>query len=106
MLDGLVSIVALSIVGGLCVVGVFHPRFNDNFVQRVGLSMLGIWCILRIYVKVETMDTEPVHLFLHIGLALYAISTAYKLCQIDKRRKGPRELSITEQRQVSGGSGQ
>ena len=78
LLDGVISIVALSIVATLCVIGVFHPRFDDTLGQRIGMSIIGSWCLLRIPVKFGTFDTEPVHLLLHIGMAFYACGTALK----------------------------
>ena len=84
MLDGIVSIVALVIVAVLCLVGVFHPRFDDTLGQRVGMSMIGIWCILRVQTKLTSFDTEPVHMILHIGLATYACGTALKMYRAHK----------------------
>lgn len=77
--DGILSIAALSIVAILCGIGVFHPMYDDTLGQRLGMSLIGVWCILRIQVKLTEFDTEPVHMVLHIGLAIYAVSTALKL---------------------------
>ncbi len=87
MLDGIISIVSLSLVAALCVVGVFHPRFDDTLGQRVGMSLIGIWCILRVQAKLTAFDTEPVHLILHVGLACYACGTALKVW---RARRGSR----------------
>ena len=77
-MDGYVSICALSIVAVLCLVGVFSSHFDDTLGQRVGMSLIAIWCIARVQTKMLDPDTEPVHLLLHIGLASYAIGTALK----------------------------
>ena len=84
MFDGMVSIVALSLVAFLCLLGVFHPRYDDTLGQRIGMSMIAIWCILRVQVKFTELDTEPVHLLLHIGLACYATGTALKIWRAQK----------------------
>lgn len=95
IVDGLISIVALSLVAVLCVVGVFHSRFDDTLGQRLGMSLIGIWCILRVQTKLSTMDTEPVHLMLHVGLACYATGTALKIWRA-QRFKRRHELSLQQ----------
>lgn len=110
MLDGLVSILALSLVAVLCVVGVFHHRFDDTLGQRIGMSLIGVWCILRVQAKLTTFDTEPVHMILHIGLACYACGTALKIWRAHKFKqrhdKTVQLLNAGDLRRVAGGSDQ
>lgn len=73
----LISIVALSIVAVLCTVAVFSVHYHDSWSERVGLSCIAIWCIARVMHKMQFgQETEAVHLFLHVGLMIYAIGVA------------------------------
>lgn len=76
----LISVVSLGIVGALCTFGVFYSGYNENIFERVGASFLAIWCFARIDYKLSSgLPTEPVHLFLHIGLALLFGGLAYSM---------------------------
>jgi len=64
----------------LCTIGVFYAGYRENIFERVGASFLAIWCFARIDYKFTTdTPTEPVHLFLHIGLALFFGGLAYSM---------------------------
>jgi hypothetical protein len=77
MMSALISALCLALVGVLCVVGVFHPRYEDTLGERIGMSMVGLWCLARVPTKLwEGAETEPVHLLLHIGLASFALGMA------------------------------
>ena len=76
----IISVVSLGIVGGLCTFGVFYSQYQENLLERVGASFIAIWCFARLDYKITTgIGTEPVHLFLHIGLALLFMGLAYSL---------------------------
>lgn len=86
MWDGIISIVALAVTGALCTWGVFSGAYDDTLLQRVGMSCLALWCWARLPIKLETLETEPVHLVLHVGLAVYAVGTALKLRKLERER--------------------
>jgi hypothetical protein len=76
-MSSLLSAACLAVVGLLCIVGVFHPRYKDTLLERIGMSLVGLWCLARIAVKVSAGEqTEPVHLLLHVGLACFAVGMA------------------------------
>lgn len=76
-MTAMISALCLSVVGALCVVGVFHPRYDDTLGERLGMSLVGLWCLARVPSKLlEDADTEPLHLLLHIGLASFAMGMA------------------------------
>jgi hypothetical protein len=107
-LDGLTSIVALSWLALLCLLGVFHDAFEDNLLQRVGMAGLALWSVSRVWEKLQTWDTPAIHMVLHVALALYATGTALKVARRHwavKRSRGTeaRELRRGEQHQVAGG---
>ena len=72
------SAAALSITAVLCLIGTLAPSYNDNFVQRVGMAVLCYGCVSRVQ---HIFITERVSIdwaFVHVGMALYAIGTAWK----------------------------
>lgn len=86
MIVWLVSAVSLTLVMTLCVVGVFIPKkyFDDNLAQCVGMAGVFMFSWPRLSQLIEmrdiTANTMPVSAQLagHVGLALYALGTAYK----------------------------
>ena len=83
----MISILCLSVTGALCGAAVFSHRFDDNLLQRVGLSAVALWCLARLPEKVASMHTEPVHLVLHLGLACYAVGLAIKVRRSQHMRR-------------------
>lgn len=71
------SIVCLSIVAILCTWGVFTRFYNESLLERLGMSLIAIWCISRIVHKVEFGYTEAQHLFLHVGMASLAVGMVW-----------------------------
>lgn len=73
---GYLSIILLSTVGALCAIGVFHPLYKDTLGERVGMSLIALWCLARVGSKLTNPDTEPVNLLLHTGMFVFAVSMA------------------------------
>lgn len=93
-----ISILCLAVTATLCTVGVF-ARFDDTLTQRIGLSLVAIWCILRVEEKLSSQYTEPVHIVLHLGLMVYAVGTFFKVrknsgTRMAERRSVRREFSV------------
>jgi hypothetical protein len=90
----IISALCLAIIGALCLVGVFHPRYDDTLGERLGMSLVGMWTLARLPIKVAQVfdlvdgDTEPVHLMLHIGLASFALGMAWAKWRAFKRHGG------------------
>ncbi len=82
----LVSAISLSVTMLLCVVGVFIPRtyYDDNLAQRLGMVGVFLFCWPRLVQLLERQEITgyvmPVtaQVFGHVGLALFAVGTAYK----------------------------
>lgn len=82
----LVSAVSLAVVMFLCVCGVFAPKayYDDNLAQRLGMSGVFMFSWPRLMQLIElrdiTANTMPVSAQIagHVGLALFAVGTAYK----------------------------
>lgn len=81
----MISIAALSITALLCALGVFHRAYNDNVLQRVGMSWLCIAAIGRVWWIWQTQITDPSWMLVHVGMAIYAIGTAKKVLLMHAR---------------------
>jgi hypothetical protein len=69
-----VSAGSLAVVGTLALIGVFHPHYEDTLAERVGLSIVSLWCLLRVpNVGSVHLTTVLGDVVLHIGLACYAV---------------------------------
>ena len=82
----IVSAVSLGVTMLLCVVGILVPKayYDDNLAQRLGMAGMFIFCWPRLVQLLETREITslvmPVtaQVLGHVGLALFAIGTAYK----------------------------
>ena len=76
---GLLSLLCLVLTGALATWGIFSRHFDDSLLQRIGLSVIAIACILRVPDKIEAPDTPLAILMAQIGLCIYGVGTAIKL---------------------------
>ena len=82
---GYISIFCLLFVAIACTALVFDHGYRDTLLERIGLSMISIWAVDRIIVKLENPQTEPLQLILHLGmgcLAVVCICRRYKITHI------------------------
>lgn len=125
----LISAASLSIVMALCVIGVFIPRkfFDDNLGQCIGMAGVFMFCWPRLMQLIEHRELTSIampaeaQMAGHVGLALYAIGTAYKAWKHRPRDTGsakpptsqvhpfrrasdplPRDLSFREAMRIRG----
>ena len=75
-----VSVVCLSLVGTICTVGVFYQGYKESLFERIGASLLAVWCFERVRFKVAISgETEPIHLILHVGMAIFLLGLACRV---------------------------
>lgn len=123
----IVSAVSLSLVMALCLVGVFIPKrfYDDNLAQCIGMAGVFMFCWPRLMQLLERQELTSIAMPAlaqtagHVGLALYAVGTAYKAWQHRPRHRGtapptpkvhpfrrisdpPREMSFREALRVRG----
>lgn len=74
------SLLCLVITGGIAAWGIFSSHFDDNLLQRLGLSGVAIACFLRAPDKFFAVVDPPSEILLaQVSLSIYAIGTALKL---------------------------
>lgn len=69
----LFAIVAMTIWGVLC------PHFEDNLLQRVGMSLVCMAAVLRLYsefIELSSLIDLRSRWLLSVGIFLYAVGTA------------------------------
>jgi hypothetical protein len=75
----LISVLCLVLVATLCAWGVFTDRYNDNLPQMIGMGAM-FFGALSIAWRIWRVEFVPMDaLFVHVGLALYAVGTAWKV---------------------------
>lgn len=102
MTTGLYSGVVLSLVAALCAIDVLYVLRREQMqpglqtsaaelLRTVAASVIGLWAFARLPVKFGAESaTEPVHLFLHTGLLILALSLLAEHMQRNKRHGGKR----------------
>jgi hypothetical protein len=80
----LAGVATFGLLAGIAAVStwaVFSRHFDDNLLQRIGLSVLAIACAARAVERLayDPPDIAPAAQAVLIGIAVYAAGTAWKL---------------------------
>ena len=97
----MLSLACLVVTGLLSALAVFSRHYDDSLVQRAGLCIVATGCIGRAYERftAEVADPAPILLWSQIGLALYAIGTAWRM--FDAKRQQPERRRHRRRRGVA-----
>lgn len=72
---------------------VFHPTYNDTFVQRLALVMMAFASFLRAYeLGIDFATESNTRFLLTQGIALYLIATLVKHYRASKRQESRNRL--------------
>lgn len=77
-----IYLLALIITASLTFAGVLGKCLDDNLLQRVGLSLIGLASCVRLwdYIQEGTQfDMDPISVTFICGVAIYGLSTMHKL---------------------------
>lgn len=72
------SLLALSVLAIVCVAGVWSNKFQDNWLQFIGLITVTTWAGWRLVDVAGGAHITAQQLFAHAGLAAFAAGTAWK----------------------------
>lgn len=79
-----VYLVALAVSASLAVLGVFNRHFDDNFLQRCGLAVIGFAACSDLYLAISGMScceaSNGKDLFV-IGFSVYGVGTMLKVAK-------------------------
>lgn len=86
------SLACLLVTGGIAAWGVFSPHFDDNLIQRLGLSIVATGCAARAFERItqDVPEPPPALLWSQVGLALYALGTVYRFWRQSHRQPNRR----------------
>lgn len=79
--QGVISLACLIVTGSLATWGIFSQHYDDTVLQRLGLSIVAIGCMTRAYERIfsDIAPPPPALLWSQIGLALFAVGTAWRI---------------------------
>lgn len=74
------ALLCLAITGSIAAWGIFSIHFDDNLLQRIGLSIVATGCGARIFERLTTdvPAPPPALLWSQVGLMLYAVGTVFR----------------------------
>lgn len=84
----LVYCFALALVSVVCAIGVLHPRYNDNLMERVGMAATCLGGIGEISSTLRGLERLNAASLFVCGVAVFAIGSLWKhrAGQRDRRR--------------------
>lgn len=66
----------LSLIG--CTFGMYHNRFNANFLQRLALILLAFWFVWRVSLISQKGWEYPHEILIAIAIAVFTLGTTLK----------------------------
>ena len=79
MIEATVYVIALLIIGVTSAISVFYPKYDDNLIQRVGLSVTCMGATLRLLDMVDIVDSNNnARFLLTYGVAIFCLGAVYK----------------------------
>lgn len=92
----IISAVALAITMVCCLAGTIAPKhvYDDNIAQRIGMAGIFMVCWPRFWHLIEHQGfignclPVPAQVLGHIGLAAYALGTAWKVWRHARKPRG------------------
>ena len=80
----ILTLLPLFIVAALSALAVFHKEFNDNLLQRIGLSGICFGACLSGLMFFQDPSRGQSYSILVAGLSLYGIGTCMKFLKLHK----------------------
>lgn len=92
---GIIYSIALLIVALVCAAGVLYHRYDDNLLQRIGMSVICIGAIGEIFSKSLLASHTNAGLLLAIGLASFAVGSCWRYRPWRSERRRSTDQRIT-----------
>lgn len=73
------SLISLSLIVVLCSAAIFSGKFNENWLQMLGLIGVALWAVARFYQLLDGGWLSTQQTFVYVSMALYALGTAKKV---------------------------
>lgn len=78
MIVHIASTMMLVFISIICLIGIIHHSYNDSLLERIGMSITALWCLLRasaISVHANNVYSSG-EVFLYTGIFCFALGTA------------------------------
>lgn len=73
------SVFGFSVAAVACLIGLFSEHYRDNWLQHIGMVLLGIASALKVHQTIERGFASAETALLAIGLAAFATGIAWKV---------------------------
>lgn len=83
-------IVSLLVLAVLSLTAVYSHSFDDNLIQRFGLTFVCFGAVFRLWEMIGGLDLTGPRYLMTYGCALFATGTALRFWR-DRRRNGKRD---------------
>lgn len=77
-MSGTFGLLCLLVLVLLCLVGLWHPQYNDNLGHCIGMVLVGLWALAQALRIIRTGYTPPDDLWLYVGLLCFGGGTAVR----------------------------
>lgn len=89
MTEVYVSLFLFASIVLLCLLGLYHKSFKDNWGQTIGMVVLGPACVIAAINTWQAQSLDPVSFLILAGLWSFACGTAYKVWKHRKDAEEP-----------------
>jgi len=79
---GFMEFIAIALMLGilaLCFWGSVSEKYRDNWVQRLGMSVVGLACVVRIGHVVQDEVAKPQSVLLYAGILIFGLGILLKV---------------------------
>lgn len=83
------SLISLSLLVVLCSAAIFSGKFNENWLQMLGLIGVALWAVARFYQLLNGGWLSTHEVVAHSSMALYALGTAKKVIFFSRKLHAP-----------------
>lgn len=85
----ILQLLPFVVVAGIAAFAIYNRCFNDNLLQRIGLSVVSFTAVIKVAATIRHVPSDLPTVALMYGLALYAIGTAIKVHKGDRNNANP-----------------
>ncbi len=93
-----VSLICLSIVAVLCLIGALHPAYDDNLLQRIGMGCICLSSIALMEHVYRYGGASSACSLMAIGMLMFALGVVLKVLKF--RRKPWPETVVDDRNEV------
>lgn len=95
-MSAMVFAISVAAILAVCVLGVLHPRYEDNLVQRAGMAVAALGALAELWWQYHGhFKPDAADVVFAGGVALFAIGTVLKKVLAPRRRRRSTDRKTT-----------